>query len=108
LHGHVSFSACKHACEAHGWLAQIIQVNLTSENPQPIASGATIEFTYSVNWAPTSITFARRFERYLDYNFFEHQASCFTGPCTGLCTRTALCLELVLAMLLSFSHAMAW
>jgi len=54
---------------------QIIQVNLTSENPQPIAPGVNIEFTYSVNWAPSAITFARRFERYLDYNFFEHQAS---------------------------------
>ncbi|CAL5229553.1 g12903 [Coccomyxa viridis] len=57
---------------------RIIQVNLTSENPQPIAPGVTIEFTYSVNWAPTSITFARRFERYLDYNFFEHQIHWFS------------------------------
>ncbi len=63
------------AAVTHSVLLQIIQVNLTSENPQPIAPGVTIEFTYSVNWAPTSITFARRFERYLDYNFFEHQAS---------------------------------
>lgn len=52
---------------------QIIQVNLTSENPQPITSGADLEFTYSVKWAPSTISFARRFERYLDYNFFEHQ-----------------------------------
>ena len=58
---------------------QIIQVNLTSENPQPIAPGVNIEFTYSVNWAPSSITFARRFERYLDYNFFEHQVI-WRGP----------------------------
>ena len=56
-------------------MVQIIQVNLTSENPQPIAPGVNIEFTYSVNWTPTSITFARRFERYLDYNFFEHQVT---------------------------------
>ena len=47
----------------------------------------TIEFTYSVNWAPTSITFARRFERYLDYNFFEHQASpaCCHSHCSVDC-----------------------
>ena len=52
---------------------QIIQVNLTSENPQPISAGTTVEFTFSVKWTPTSIPFTRRFERYLDYNFFEHQ-----------------------------------
>ena len=52
---------------------QIIQVNLTSEGLQPIASGTKVEFTYSVTWAPTPIHFSRRFERYLDYNFFEHQ-----------------------------------
>ena len=52
---------------------QIIQVNLTSEDLQPIASGTKVEFTYSVTWAPTPIHFSRRFERYLDYKFFEHQ-----------------------------------
>jgi len=52
---------------------QIIQVNLTSEDLQPIASGTKVEFTYSVTWAPTPIHFSRRFARYLDYNFFEHQ-----------------------------------
>ena len=53
---------------------QIIQINLTSESPQPIVSGSALTFTYSVQWKPTPIQFARRFERYLDYNFFEHQA----------------------------------
>ena len=52
---------------------QIIQVNLTSEGSQPLKAGANLEFTYSVQWIPTDITFARRFERYLDYSFFEHQ-----------------------------------
>ena len=52
---------------------QIIQVNLTSEDLQPITSGSKVEFTYSVTWAATPIHFNRRFERYLDYNFFEHQ-----------------------------------
>jgi len=59
--------------EAGRCVAQIIQVNLTSENPQPIVAGANVEFTYSVKWVPSAITFPRRFERYLDYNFFEHQ-----------------------------------
>ena len=56
-----------------GSCSQIIQVNLTSENPQPIASGARLDFTFSVRWTPSKIAFTRRFERYLDYNFFEHQ-----------------------------------
>ena len=59
-------------CTVVGGL-QIIQVNLTSENPQPIVPGMNVEFTYSVRWAPSAIPFPRRFERYLDYNFFEHQ-----------------------------------
>ena len=58
---------------------QIIQVNLTSEGSQPLKPGTSLEFTYSVQWIPTDITFARRFERYLDYNFFEHQVG---GFCT--------------------------
>jgi len=46
---------------------------LTSENPQKIEAGGSLEFTFSVRWTPSSIPFARRFERYLDYTFFEHQ-----------------------------------
>eukprot|EP00798_Chlamydomonas_sp_ICE-L_P018861 gene18861-25414_t len=52
---------------------KIIQVNLTSDNPVAVVDGAQLEFTYSVNWVPSTIPFARRFERYLDYNFFEHK-----------------------------------
>ena len=59
---------------------QIIEVNLTSEDFKPIVPGAEIEFTYSVRWAPTATPFARRFERYLDYKFFGHQAR--LGACT--------------------------
>lgn len=65
---------------------QIIEVNLTSEDFKPIVPGAEIEFTYSVRWAPTATPFARRFERYLDYKFFGHQAR--PGACNrayGLC-----------------------
>ena len=53
--------------------AQIIQVNLTSENPRPVTPGTQLEFTYSVKWEATDIPFHKRFNRYLDYNFFEHQ-----------------------------------
>lgn len=64
---------------------QIIQVNLTSENPRPVTPGTSLEFTYSVNWQPTDIPFVRRFDRYLDYNFFEHQVK-------SHCSNLLLCL----------------
>ena len=50
-------------------------MNLTSENPQALVPGAQLEFVYSVRWEPSDIKFGKRFERYLDYNFFEHQVS---------------------------------
>jgi transmembrane 9 superfamily protein 3 len=53
---------------------RIIHINLTSENPQPIKGGGQLTFTYEVHWKASSIPFVRRFERYLDFNFFEHQA----------------------------------
>ncbi|RZC54596.1 hypothetical protein C5167_013440 [Papaver somniferum] len=52
---------------------QIIHVNLTQESPKPLEVGKVIDMTYSVKWIPTDITFARRFDVYLDYPFFEHQ-----------------------------------
>uniref|UniRef100_A0A7S0MQZ3 Transmembrane 9 superfamily member n=1 Tax=Pyramimonas obovata TaxID=1411642 RepID=A0A7S0MQZ3_9CHLO len=57
---------------------QVIQVNLTSENPQALVPGAQLEFVYSVRWEPSDIKFGKRFERYLDYNFFEHQIHWFS------------------------------
>jgi len=53
-------------------------VNLTSENPQAIKQDTDLEFTYSVKWEPTDVKFTHRFERYLDYNFFEHQIHWFS------------------------------
>ncbi|KAL2231420.1 UNVERIFIED_CONTAM: Transmembrane 9 superfamily member 1 [Sesamum indicum] len=57
---------------------QIIQVNLTQQNPKPLEVGSTLDMTYSVKWNPTDITFARRFDVYLDYPFFEHQIHWFS------------------------------
>jgi transmembrane 9 superfamily protein 3 len=54
---------------------QIIQVNLTQDNLQPIKAGKVLEFTYAVEWVETNTTFARRFDAYLDYPFFEHQVN---------------------------------
>ncbi|KAJ7565859.1 hypothetical protein O6H91_02G077800 [Diphasiastrum complanatum] len=47
-------------------------------NNQPILPGKTVEFTYSVKWVETNTSFARRFDAYLDYPFFEHQIHWFS------------------------------
>ena len=52
-------------------------MNLTQDNLIPLEAGRTVELTYSVNWIPTDVTFARRFDVYLDYPFFEHQVNHF-------------------------------
>ncbi|KAL1222853.1 Transmembrane 9 superfamily member 1 [Cardamine amara subsp. amara] len=57
---------------------QIIHVNLTQDNPRPLEAGKTVDLTYSVQWIPTNVTFARRFDVYLDYPFFEHQIHWFS------------------------------
>ncbi|KAG8378473.1 hypothetical protein BUALT_Bualt08G0140800 [Buddleja alternifolia] len=57
---------------------QIIHVNLTQENAKPLEEGRVLDMTYSVKWVPTNITFARRFDVYLDYPFFEHQIHWFS------------------------------
>ncbi|KAK4491253.1 hypothetical protein RD792_001988 [Penstemon davidsonii] len=57
---------------------QIIQVNLTQQNPKQLEVGRTLDLTYSVKWVHTNISFARRFDVYLDYPFFEHQIHWFS------------------------------
>lgn len=60
---------------------QVIQVNLTQEDLQPIKAGKKIDLTYAVHWEPTNTSFIRRFDAYLDYPFFEHQV-CQSPLCT--------------------------
>lgn len=57
---------------------RVIHVNLTSEAPVALAEGTRLEFSYAVSWHAVSTPYARRFERYLDYNFFEHQIHWFS------------------------------
>ncbi|KAK8934437.1 hypothetical protein KSP39_PZI014567 [Platanthera zijinensis] len=57
---------------------QIIHVNITQESPKLLEPGKTLEMTYSVKWVPTNVTFAHRFDVYLDYPFFEHQIHWFS------------------------------
>ncbi|XP_048527631.1 transmembrane 9 superfamily member 1-like, partial [Triticum urartu] len=57
---------------------RIIHVNLTQESPKLLDAGKKLDLTYSVKWVPTDVSFARRFEVYLDYPFFEHQIHWFS------------------------------
>lgn len=54
-------------------MLQIIHVNLTSAEPMLLKEGQELTFTFAVNWQQTATPFSERFERYLDYNFFEHK-----------------------------------
>eukprot|EP01100_Stratorugosa_tubuloviscum_P003354 TRINITY_DN180_c3_g1_i1.p1 TRINITY_DN180_c3_g1~~TRINITY_DN180_c3_g1_i1.p1 ORF type:complete len:582 (+),score=176.99 TRINITY_DN180_c3_g1_i1:78-1823(+) len=56
----------------------IIEVNLTSDNPVLIDSSSKITFTYSVSWHSTNTPFRDRFHKYLDNSFFEHQIHWFS------------------------------
>ena len=56
---------------------------MTSENPVTLSAGTQLDFTYSVDWSVTSTPFHRRFDRYLDYDFFEHQVGVPTEHSTA-------------------------
>jgi len=62
---------------------RIIEVNITSEDPVLIVkqkkgdAEQIIQMTYSVHWIQSDIPFHRRFDRYLDFAFFEHQIHWF-------------------------------
>lgn len=57
---------------------RIIEVTLTPENLVFLEKGMSVEFTYSISWAQSEIPFERRFDKYLDNNFFEHQIHWFS------------------------------
>lgn len=57
---------------------QIIHVNITQDGAKPVEEGKVYDMTYTVQWIPTNVTFAKRFDVYLDYPFFEHQIHWFS------------------------------
>jgi len=57
---------------------RIIEVNLTLESPMPITAGETLSMTFSVKWQTTAATFEARYDRYHDFDFFEHQIHWFS------------------------------
>ena len=56
----------------------IIDVNMTSAGKVKLELGETVDFTYEVNWKPTSVRFEDRFDKYLDPNFFQHRIHWFS------------------------------
>ncbi|ORY90520.1 hypothetical protein BCR43DRAFT_567041 [Syncephalastrum racemosum] len=55
---------------------RIIAVMLQYGNEVPLNAGdhsLDVEFTYSVEWSPTTTPFENRFERLLETDFFEHK-----------------------------------
>lgn len=57
---------------------QIIHVNLTQDGAKPLEEGSVYDMTYTVKWLETNVTYAGRFEVYLDHPFFEHQIHWFS------------------------------
>jgi transmembrane 9 superfamily protein 3 len=57
---------------------RITQVNLVAENPVAVTPGAKIAFTYETRWTKSDAPFSKRFERYLDNDFFEHHIHWFS------------------------------
>ncbi|KND02258.1 uncharacterized protein SPPG_02737 [Spizellomyces punctatus DAOM BR117] len=63
---------------------KIIEYNMTSSKKFPLpaktdtSTELTVPFTYSVEFIPTTQSFATRFNRYLDQDFFEHKIHWFS------------------------------
>ena len=57
---------------------QIISVNLTSEYPKLIDINQIYNFTISVQWISTNKSFDKRFDKYLDFDFFHYKIHWFS------------------------------
>jgi len=57
---------------------RIISVNMTADDPVLVRAGAQLDFSYSVEFVPTTDEYSDRFVRYLDNDFFQHQIHWFS------------------------------
>lgn len=57
---------------------QIVDVNLTSEVKVKLETGIKIPFTYQVSWKKSNVPYKKRFDKYLDPNFFQHRIHWFS------------------------------
>lgn len=53
------------------FLFEIIEVELSMDNPVEIKNLTFLEFTYSLSWIGTNITFASRFDKYMKSSYLE-------------------------------------
>lgn len=56
----------------------IVDINLTSESKVQLQVNTKLTFTYEINWKPSKIEFANRFDKYLDPGFFQHKIHWFS------------------------------
>lgn len=52
---------------------KIVDVSVVVENKKLLVPNQDLEFTYEVVWKPSNVPFEKRFEKYLDPNFFQHR-----------------------------------
>ena len=57
---------------------RIVDVNMTNENKVKLEPGASIPFSYEVNWKRSTAKYADRFDKYLDPSFFQHRIHWFS------------------------------
>lgn len=53
--------------------AHIVDIKLTTDNKKLLKAGEKLQFTYEVNFYPSSVDFRDRFNKYLDPTFFQHR-----------------------------------
>jgi len=57
---------------------RIVEVNMTSEGLAIVAEGKDLTFATAIEWKKSEKEFGRRFDRYLDDEFFRHQIHWFS------------------------------
>ncbi|KAI0988117.1 hypothetical protein GJ496_007598 [Pomphorhynchus laevis] len=57
---------------------RIIEINVTATDAKLLDHHTQLSFTYEVHWIQTNISFAQRFDRYKDIDFFQHQIHWFS------------------------------
>ena len=57
---------------------RIVEVNMTSSNPQVVKADSPLHITTSVKFVKSPLAFNDRFNRYLEFNFFESKVHWFS------------------------------
>ncbi|KAF5406029.1 Transmembrane 9 superfamily member [Paragonimus heterotremus] len=57
---------------------QIVKITLINSELVALKVGTPVTFTYSVKWHASSVPFERRYDDYLDFQFFQHRIHWFS------------------------------